>query len=565
MPQVVRMVRDVARRSAVRVGVMAVMTALASPACGPSPGADLEVPETGGKGGMSGGPKRAGRGDVGGNEGPTQPGSAFDAGATAKPMNGAGNGSGVGSTRVVDAAAGDPGRGSDGGSAGPRPLVDGGSLHVPPAPDPIPGSAGPLPVIFIDTGGKVIPKTTGEMIPAKFKMIVAHDGKFDWKNLASFADKPVAVEQAIGISRHGNASDQFADQKAYNIEFRDEKGGDVSVPLLGMPKGSDWLLYACFIDRACMRNALAYDLARKMGHWAPRIRHVEVVVDGKYNGMYMLIEKIRRDDDRVDVPKVAMDATGDISGGYIWKIDSPLDGPGREWKSTAGILWQWVSPKWDVINPAQKQYLTGFLNAFDAVWDTDRFSEPGKGYRDWIDVRSFIDYELINELSNNGDGIWRSAFFHKSTQAKGNKIVAGPVWDYDLAFGTDLRMGQKTDVWQLDSVGKQVSTSWLPIFKLWKKLWNDAAFQSEMKCRWEQVNKTLFSVDAINKNLDGWTKDLADANKRHFQRWPIIGTKGFGFNYFTDKVWQDDVDLLKTWTAKRLEWINANLPGMCKP
>src|SRR5687768_17308989 len=248
------------------------------------------------------------------------------------------------------------GRPSDDGSIAPPPRSDSSAsdLRLPPGDGAAPPAdaapprpqqldarppGGPLPVVFIDTvAARSIPAPNTTKIAASMKIIEDHPGTFDWQDPRPLLDRPVALETPIAINGHGNASyvapPGEADQKSYNIELRDEQNMERSRPLLGMPDHDDWMLYSCFIDKPCVRNVLTYELGRQMGRWHPRTRFVEVVINGKYNGLYILMEKIRRNKDRVPIPKLAPDGTGDVTGGYIISIDSPVESPASEFNTT---------------------------------------------------------------------------------------------------------------------------------------------------------------------------------------------------------------------------------------
>ncbi len=98
---------------------------------------------------------------------------------------------------------------------------------------------------------------------------------------------------------------------------------DTSFSLMGLPAESDWILHGPYSDKALIRNYLAYTLARDMGHYASRTRFCELFLNDQYRGVYVLIERIKRDSARVDIAKLLpTDVTGDqLTGGYIVKID----------------------------------------------------------------------------------------------------------------------------------------------------------------------------------------------------------------------------------------------------
>lgn len=130
----------------------------------------------------------------------------------------------------------------------------------------------------------------------------------------------------VGIEFRGNSTQDF-DKRSYSIELWDENGQDQDASLLGMPAEEDWVLYGSPIDKTHIRNVLSFDLWRKMGYWASRTRYCEVVLDGAYQGIYVLMEKIKRDAMRLDIAKLTdKDLAGDdLTGGYIIRMDWPED------------------------------------------------------------------------------------------------------------------------------------------------------------------------------------------------------------------------------------------------
>ncbi len=427
------------------------------------------------------------------------------------------------------------------------------------------------PVVFLEVG-KGIPPSTGAKVPGKLKIVEDHDGKFDWKDLAALTAKTKTVDVRIAIGRHGNASDWYSVKKSYNIELQDDKGMDLSMPLVGLPSGSDWVLYACYNDKTCLRNVISYDLGRQMGHWAPRTRFVEVVLDGKYIGLYTVVERIRRDKDRVNIPKLSDDpAAPDLSGGYIWKVDSPVDAPAdkHEWQTAGGGLWwAYQYPKWDQITEPQRKALQSGVAEFEAAIKSPLFADPKTGYASAIDVRSFVDYLMIHELSYNVDGIWRSSYFHKQSRANGNKVFAGPLWDFDLAYGNaTFRDAEKPDKgWQHVDYPKYLATvdpadlrKYRFIFDVFAKLFNDPEFQRQFRCRWKEMRANGLDLTKLNTRIDDWVKENAPAVARDRAVWPVDGKMLFGATKF--QTYAEDINYIKGFIAKRVAWMDSKLPA----
>lgn len=244
-----------------------------------------------------------------------------------------------------------------------------------------------------------------------------------------------------GIDIRGRYSASLP-QKPYGFETRDENGNNRNVSLLGMPEENDWILTANYNDKTFLRNFLAFELFRQMGHYAPRTKYCEVVINNEYQGIYLLGEKIKKDSNRVNISKLNPDEnSGDnLTGGHIFKNDyytasdswlsnfSPLNKPG------AKVYYVYYYPEPDEITAQQKKYLIDFVNTFESVLYGRDFADRHSGYRAYIDVNSFVDYFILGELTRNVDAYKKSRFFYKDSDSKGGRIISGPPWDFDWAW-----------------------------------------------------------------------------------------------------------------------------------
>src|SRR5210317_109968 len=129
----------------------------------------------------------------------------------------------------------------------------------------------------------------------------------------------------IGIEIRGSSSQMFP-KKQFGLEIWDEANEGINVSLLGFPEEEDWILYAPYSDKALIRNVLIYDLARDIGRYASRVKFVDVSINGSYNGVYVLMEKLKRDSNRIDLNKLKPEEISgeDLTGGYILKIDKAV-------------------------------------------------------------------------------------------------------------------------------------------------------------------------------------------------------------------------------------------------
>lgn len=413
-----------------------------------------------------------------------------------------------------------------------------------------------LPLVFIDTNGRQIPDEP--KIMASMGVIWNGDG-----NMNHTGDPFNHYDGYIAIETRGSSSQGFP-KKSYGFETRDEAGEDIDFPLLGLPEEEDWIFYGPYSDKSLIRNALTFTLAQSLGHYASRIRFVELFLNNQYQGIYVLMEKIKRDKVRVDIARLRPEETSgiDLTGGYIIKIDKTTGSRGPGWDSkyrnsnNQPTHYQFEVPAHDEIVGEQKNYIKKFVDEFEDAVYYKRFRGAGS-YTEYIDVGSFIDFMLINELSKNIDGYRLSTFLHKD---KGDKLKAGPIWDFNLAYGNaDYYNGWSPYDFQINA--KMPNDGWANPF-WWPALWADTAFVNQMKCRWNDLRKDQWSDSRIVAITDSLVAGLGDAVARNFERWPVLGMKVWP-NYYVGSTYSDEVSWMKGWLNQRLFHLDSRLPGKC--
>src|SRR4030095_14755190 len=265
-----------------------------------------------------------------------------------------------------------------------------------------------LPVLIIDTHGGTI--TDGAKIDATMEVIRDHDG-----TLTDLYKAPRDWSGDIGIELHGSSS-LYDPKHSYRFETRDAKGEDLDVALLDFPVDSDWLLIGNYEDPSELRNALAYALAREvrepLGRWGGRPQGAEVCLAGDHIGLYLVTERVKRGEDRIDIDSPDDTVKGDVTGGYIVKIDQCRNAC---WSTSEGTYVSWTYPHDDDITPDQDTYLRAWWEDFEAVMASKSATDPKSGYAAWIDVDSFADHIVINELAHNVDAYRLSAYLYKDS------------------------------------------------------------------------------------------------------------------------------------------------------
>lgn len=417
-----------------------------------------------------------------------------------------------------------------------------------------------LPIIIIDTKGQIINRDSDIIASMK---IVDNKGKRN-----SITDTDFSYNGPIHIEYHGQSS-FFNDwpKKSFNMELIDAQEENLDLPLLGMPAGNDWVLYGPYNDKSLMRNALNYELGRKFGHYAPRTAFCEVVLNGDYIGLYILIEKIRRDKNRVNIAKLKeTDIQGDdLTGGYIVKIDKgdwDEYGWSSQYNSANGgqIMFFWHYPKPDKIRTVQKQYIQNYISAFENTLMNTNWNNQSTGYYKYVDMPSLTDYFIINELSKNVDAYRISTFLHKDKNSNEGKLTFGPIWDYDLSFGNaNYYFGERTDGWVYQSIDPDDSYQ-VPFW--WGKFMQDDNFKSNAKCRWKNLRNGVLHKDSIYSIIDSLSEKIAEARIRNFQKYPVFGVWVWP-NYFVGNSYEEEIDYMKEFISARLEWLDEYMPGVC--
>jgi hypothetical protein len=420
-----------------------------------------------------------------------------------------------------------------------------------------------LPIVVINTGNKTIPDEP--KINATMGIVYNGPGIDNNKN-GPFNH----YNGKIAIEVRGNTSRKF-DKKSYMFETRNGANQDTSVSLLGMGREEDWILHAMYIDKSCLRIPLSFYLAQRSGHYASNWRYVELVVDGNYRGLYILVEKIKRDNDRVAVARLdENDLAGDaVTGGYILRIDWKRDaGFYSKYNSKGGesLFFQWSYPDEDNIKPEQAAYIENFMSDFEnAVFSNTFTNSSGKRYTDYINISSFTDFILINELSKNSDGYKLSSYVNKERDSRGGKLAAGPIWDFDQTYG----MSMICACWDYEGwtyLQNQIPCfDWATMPMWWEAMMSDEEFTNHLKCRWETLRAGPYHRDSIRNWIDGQANYISKAVERNYKRWPnAIGQSVWFEPEPIPQSYAEEKSNLQYWIRHRLDWMDSQMPGNCE-
>lgn len=408
-----------------------------------------------------------------------------------------------------------------------------------------------LPLLIIDSGEQAIPNEP--KIRATLSVVDHGPGKVN-----ALSDEPT-LQVPIMIEVRGSSSQMF-DKKSYALETVDETGEDKPVSLLDLPKETDWILYGPYSDKSLMRNHIAFELSRRMGQYAPRTRFAEAFVReregdlaGQYVGVYLLVESIKRAKDRVDVPRLRSSESGEITGGYVLKVDR-VGGPETYFTSDFGTVLGFVSPKGSRLNDSQRTWIQHDFSQLEERLSRRDFQDPQEGYARYIDSDSFIDYFLLNELFKNVDAYFLSTFLHRTGDGR---LKLGPVWDLDLSTGNASYGGVwKSEGWMLFPEDPRRGSA-VPFW--WDRLFEDPAFRTRLRERYHSLRKEVFSETALFRLIDETARTLDAAQKRNFQRWPTLGKYVWPNPRPFARTYPELIQNLKIWFHNRIVWMDANI------
>ncbi len=375
-------------------------------------------------------------------------------------------------------------------------------------------------------------------------------------NGESAVTAPATIEARCGMNVRGRSSAGFA-KKPYALEFWSEEDVDDDREVLGMPRESDWSMIGCYnYDRTYIYNALAFELGRQIGQWAPDGRWVEVfwstnatinLASNQYAGLYFLCEKIKISGRRVDLPELDPWETGvpDCTGGYIIKIDqTTTDEDEFAWTTGTTRLGVILSDPFRTnLVPQQITYMTNHVQRFENALNGAAFTNPATGYPAYIDVPSWIDHHWVNLLSKNPDSLRLSAYMFKD---RGERIAAGPLWDFDRCFSSYDPRSTNAVEWFASGGTDAFGYGW------WSRLFADPAFRQAHVDRWQELREDVFALTNLMAIVDRYSGHIGtNAPTRDFIRWSMWPSAAHGSNY------AGEIAYLKTWLSNRVAWIDA--------
>lgn len=347
--------------------------------------------------------------------------------------------------------------------------------------------------------------------------------KLDLANETESAD---AIDTPMKIKGRGNSTWALP-KKPYKIKF------ETKTSLLGEPADKEWVLLANYYDKTLLRNDIAFSMGRiSKLEYTPSSNFVNVYINGKYNGIYQLSDQLKISEDRVNVGK----------DGFLMEIDGKADAEDITFKVPhVGQPINIKDPDVEVGGEAYN-YLVSFLNEADAALFAKDFTDPTSGYTKYIDVESFVDWYLINEITKNADAIFFTSCYMNLT--RGGKLKMGPLWDFDLAFGNYV-MDKKREINDPEGFWILKHVHW------YIRLFEDPNFVQKVK---ERFNYFYSNREQIYSKLHEHCIYLEKSLYAENQKWQQLCRD----QYTQEHVWDHynrELHALELWLEHRFNWL----------
>lgn len=411
-----------------------------------------------------------------------------------------------------------------------------------------------LPVVSIETGGVVIPgrPEQGQHIKDIENSFIQADMRiYDREGeLNKLSSQPV-LESKINIRVRGNSSRTF-DKVGYLFKFTDDAGMERKLEVMGMEKDSTWVLHGPYLDKTLMRNYMWYNLAGQIMEWAPDVRYCEVFLDHEYQGLYVMAEQISMGEGRIEMTKY--DGKSNISS-YIVCADRESVNDVQYLDNFTSYALR-INGKLEVkypgalrITPELTEYISRDFSRFEKALYSFDYDTARYGYQNYIDVDSFVDYFIINEVTQNTDAGLYSTYFYKDVSGKLKMCV----WDFNNCCDNYIE-----DQTPMAGFFMQ-NRPWY--FMLCK----DEAFMEKVITRYHQLRKGILSEEAVESYIAGVQSYLGPAIERNFEKW------GYSFLPEKDLLYEDErkigsyeaaVEQYETRLVRRMRWMDEHIEDL---
>ena len=346
----------------------------------------------------------------------------------------------------------------------------------------------------------------------------------------------------VNIKGRGNST-WVLPKKPYAIKL------DKKDEMLGFPKHKRWVLLANYYDKTNLRNEIAFFMGRMSARmnepgleYTPRSSFARLFLNDKFQGLYQVTEQLKIDEKRVNV--------GD--DGFLLEIDFRATEEAENIYFRIPHIDNYIVIKDpDIENQSDLEYIKDYMIKADNALFSDNFTDPQSGYRKYIDVNSFVDWYLVNEITKNADAnFWSSCYMNLS---RGGKLKMGPIWDFDLAAGNYQDFG---DWWYTQWLNNPQDFH-IKNVQWFERLFEDPYFVNLLKQRfmfyYERQNE-------IFEELETQKKLIYDVIEENEKIW-FCFSKPYSYES-SYQAFNANCDELKNWLSQRFTWLKRNFDNL---
>ena len=373
-----------------------------------------------------------------------------------------------------------------------------------------------LPAIYLTTNSGVDPSTKTYL-----------SGRIVVKS----PDPTEELDMIMEVRCRGN-SIMGTPKKSYRVKL------DKKTRLLNnKANAKSWVLLANDFENSLIRNGIANKISELIEmDFTPSVRFVDVFMNGKYMGNYMLTDQVEVRENRVPVEEQPLNAITApiITGGYLIELDGYGPGETSWFYSNQGVPVTIKYPDDDEINTTQYNYIRDYTRNFEDILFSSDFKDPEKGYRPWVDMHSLVNWYIGSELTGNPDAFW-STFVYKYRSE--DVFYFGPLWDFDKGFNNDSRLGDAT--LKLMRIHAHIYRNWI------ERFWRDDYFKEAVKVRWEELMEREIINDILDY-IDEAVDEISESQKLNATQW----NKGYN--------WENEIRAIKTYVRARVAFLTES-------
>jgi len=352
-------------------------------------------------------------------------------------------------------------------------------------------------------------------------------------NFCIINDNKIDVNNGGTLKLKGIESLKY-DKKPYNVVFE-----NAQQPLNFTSRSKRWALLGNYGDKTLIRNLLSFEISRIFNDFfTVECTPVDLMINGKYKGLYHLCDKIEVSEYRVNIKKIS---NSDLSGGYMIEADGFAYLGNLYFNSRKGIPVSIKYPDVDEITSDHKNYIREKFNELEMEIYNNNLTN--------IDITSFAKFFLIEELVGNAEAYWSSFLFKEK---KNDKFYFGPIWDSDLTFDNDNRVypiNCKKDY--IFNHGLAAGTMDKFINQIIK---NDKVI-NEIKQIWKEITENKLNINYLINFIDEKVKLMNESIDLNFMRWDILDKK-VSFNPKIYNSYEEEINYVKDFVKNRINWLS---------